>query len=367
MRRRTNNRSGRVIGILALLCLAVADGRADPVAVRSVKGACVPPGRWVDPATKQVIDEPIARFADRAVILLGETHTSADDHRWQLDTLSALRERRPRLVVGYEMFPRAKQKVLDRWMRSTLSPKQFLETVEWKRVWGFNPELYLPLFNWNRLHRVKMVALNVEPEVPRKIGRDGIEALTPDERGGIGTPAPALDSYRQRLADVMGNHGKSGKAPAMPPEKLDKFVAAQQFWDRAMAEGLAKAAGGEDPPLAVGIIGSGHLTYREGVAYQLADLGIDDVAILLPWPADRDCSELDPGIADAVFGMPTLPDDPEDQAATPSPPSDQHRPGKPSPHTVPPVPGLPPNHPPVTPHRRQNPTANGIIPAGLRP
>jgi hypothetical protein len=48
--------------------------------------------------------------------------------------------------------------------------------------------------------------------------------------------------------------------------RFARFVRAQQFWDRAMAEAIAARRDGR---LVVGIMGSGHVAYRDGVAFQL--------------------------------------------------------------------------------------------------
>ena len=51
----------------------------------------------------------------------------------------------------------------------------------------------------------------------------------------------------------------------------------------------------------VGIIGRGHLEHGYGIPHQLADLGIDDVDVLLPVDASEDCDALPKGLASAVF------------------------------------------------------------------
>ena len=70
-----------------------------------------------------------------------------------------------------------------------------------------------------------------------------------------------------------------------------------------MAEAIADAQRGARRPLVVGIMGSGHIEYGDGVPYQLAALGIDDVATALPWPADTEYPIHDPPIADVLFGV----------------------------------------------------------------
>ena len=70
-----------------------------------------------------------------------------------------------------------------------------------------------------------------------------------------------------------------------------------------MAEAIAGARRNGRRPLVVGIMGSGHVEYRDGVAHQLTALGVDDVATALPWPAGADCPPHDPRIADVLFGL----------------------------------------------------------------
>ena len=59
--------------------------------------------------------------------------------------------------------------------------------------------------------------------------------------------------------------------------------------------------------LVVGIVGKGHAEYGDGIPHQLADLGIANAAVLLPWDTNRPCEELalknGPAVAEAVFGL----------------------------------------------------------------
>src|SRR5574341_1792241 len=96
----------------------------------------------------------IAEMASRDVVLLGETHEDPDHHRWQLHTLAALHAQRPRMVLGFEAFPRRVQPGLDKWVAGALTAQQLLAEAEWDEVWGLPAELYLPLFEFARLHRI---------------------------------------------------------------------------------------------------------------------------------------------------------------------------------------------------------------------
>src|SRR5512138_1330949 len=102
-------------------------------------------------------DTLLDEVARRDLVLLGESHEEADHHRWQLHTLAALHSRRPDMVIGFEMFPRRVQPVLDRWVAGEVTPAQLLAETRWDEIWNVPAELYLPLFEFARVHRVPMV------------------------------------------------------------------------------------------------------------------------------------------------------------------------------------------------------------------
>ena len=120
-------------------------------------------------------------MAQRDVVLLGEHHDEPDHHRWQLQTLAALYVARPAMAIGFESFPRRVQPVLDPWIAGELTAKQFLERVEWEKVWSFPAELYVPLFEFARVNRIPMIAINIERTLTKAISDKGWDAL-PERR-----------------------------------------------------------------------------------------------------------------------------------------------------------------------------------------
>jgi len=290
-----------------LTCLAaVGFALASPMAslgAGTTSNGCVSVGSWVDPSSGERWHDVMSALSSRDVVLLGETHDEAEHHRWQLHTLAVLHDRRPDLVIGFEMFPRQAQPVLDRWVAGELDEKGFLQEVGWEEVWKFDADLYLPLFHFARMHRVKMLALNVERTKIRRIAEEGLTSLPQTERHGIGEPAPPSAAYLERLFEAFESHWNGNNVPAKDSEEFKRFVEAQLFWDRAMAEAIAAARHGDDKPLVVGIMGQGHVEYGHGVAHQLSALGVTNVAAALPWDVSADCGKLAAGIADAVFGI----------------------------------------------------------------
>jgi len=267
--------------------------------------ACVPIGEWAIPLARGAQTVSAAEVLEKArlrrVVLLGESHESPEHHRWQLHTVAALQAQRPRLVLAFEMFPRSVQPVLDRWVDGELDENAFLEASRWTEVWGYEAAQYLQLFQFARMHRVPMLALNVEREVVRRVAREGFDAVPLELREGVGRPAPASPAYLQELHSAYVQHAGSQDI-GMDDPAFARFVAGQQTWDRAMAEAIAGALVRFPERQVVAILGRGH-TGPGAVPHQLQALGIADIAVLLPWDRAPDCRPPQPGVADAVFGV----------------------------------------------------------------
>jgi uncharacterized iron-regulated protein len=298
------------IGRAAALTLLLAC--ADPV--RAGTAACPAAGDWLRVAdTGRSVTAAASVFeelARRRVVLLGENHDSAEHHRWQLHTIAALHARLPRLVLGFEMFPRGAQPVLDLWVAGELTEAELLERTRWAQVWGVDPQLYLPIFHFARMHRVPMLALNVDRRLIRRVGDSGWESVPREEREGVGDPAPAAPAYLSRLYESYLDHlppderpdGTPTQARLREPDFL-RFVQSMQVWDRAMAEGVAQGLTREPRATVVAIMGSGHLRDGHGVPHQLRALGVNDATVALPWDVDNDCTSLVAGAADLFFAL----------------------------------------------------------------
>ena len=279
--------------------------------------ACATPGRWVAPTPQGVVEQPtdalLARFAHNQVVLLGETHDDPEHHRWELHTIAGLHALRPDMVLGFEMFPRRVQPVLDEWVAGRLGDAEFLARADWRQFWGYDAALYLPIFQFARMNRVPMLALNVERGLVSQVGDKGWGAIPASEREGVTDPAAAKPEYAMRLyrsyRDHKASEGHGSSQPKEPSEgdladpAFRRFVEAMQVWDRAMAQAIAERLQGGNPPLVVAIMGSGHLRDGYGVPQQLRDLGVTRVAVALPWGPSEGCAELRPGVADGVFGV----------------------------------------------------------------
>ncbi|EEE48058.1 ChaN family lipoprotein [Roseibium alexandrii] len=304
-------------GLMALMGLvdnpgARADAEPQTTGTALESELCRDVGRWIDPETQNRLTnrDVLAGAARSQVLLLGETHTSKEDHLWQLQTLAGLYALTPELVIGFEAFPRSVQPVLDDWSAGKLSEDDFLRQTKWAEVWAYDADLYMPLFDFARQNRIPMIALNVDRGLISRVGRNGWDAVPEDAREGITTPAAALPAYSESLASVYlaaTAHRRDASKDVQTVEDVletdgfQNFVDAQLTWDRAMAEALAQSAEANPDAVVVGIAGRGHVERGFGIPHQLEDLGISAVTSLVTVDRERACAGLEPDVADAVF------------------------------------------------------------------
>lgn len=286
-----------VLGVIAAVAAVAVPLHAQKV--------CAPIGQWTVPGGARIeSNEVLMRAARGSVVLLGESHDNADHHRWQLQTVGALAALHPKVVLGFEMFPRRVQGALDRWVAGELSEEEFLRASDWSRVWGMETEHYLPLFHFARINRIPMLALNVERNFVQTVRAHGIEAVPPEKREGVTAAAPASEAYVDWLYRIFSEHFEKGRIVGRGDPEFRRFVAAELIWDSAMGQAIAQSVARDPETLVVGIMGSGHIRFGHGVPHQLESLGVTRIASLLPWSAGTDCGDFTQGMATAVFGLP---------------------------------------------------------------
>ncbi len=302
-------RGTALLALLALFLVSTPLSRAVAAEHPAVPVCQIAP-TWYVPSKNAVVqaEEALQSLVRHRVVLLGEHHDNADHHRWQLHTIAALAFQDPKIALGFEMFPRRAQPVLDAWVNGSLSEEDFLQKIDWESIWSFDLQYYLPMFQLARMYRIPLIALNVDRALFNRVAHDGWDSVPDADREGVDAPAPAGKEYLRYLAGSFLRHNPSDSAgddvvTAIQGQKFLRFVQGQQLWDRAMAKAIAAVVSKPDSPRVIGIIGSGHLAYRYGVPAQLAAMGVNDVAVALPWDEHFDCGELTPDMADYVFGV----------------------------------------------------------------
>ena len=297
---------------LSFLSVVSADEKKDNI--------CVPEGKWITSKGDSHNPKDIFHTLSKTkVVLLGEDHDNPEHHRWQLQTMSAIYALEPKMVLGFEAFPRSTQKILDQWVAGEIKEKDFLEAVDWDKIWRFNKDYYMPMFHFARMNRIPMYALNVDRSLVSKVGAEGWDNVPEKEREGVSRPADPTKDYIEVLAQVFAQHMpkhahavKEGEMPELSEEDIKeiseedsfkRFMQGQLLWDRAMAEVLNTAITKKGHSVVVGVLGAGHIMGNYGVPHQLNAMGLKSIKTLMPWDGTMECQQLLDGAVDIAFGI----------------------------------------------------------------
>lgn len=249
--------------LLGLLLLSLAGCTSMPTTVTvTATGEAFPVGTILSAGSGQPIayDALLEDLASVRLVYVGETHTNPEHHRIQTRIIEELHDRHDGLTVGMEMFDHRYDPVLEEWRLGGLDRDAFIEKTHWyvpRSGWGYNFELYAPIFDTLQTRRIPLVGLNVPGWIPPKISVSGIANLLPDERRLI---AERIDTshadHRAYVASVFDQN------PHRKLKSFDSFYEAQCAWEDTMAASIARKLG--EGPMVV-VIGNGHIQYKYGV------------------------------------------------------------------------------------------------------
>ena len=256
-------------------------------------------GEIVETSTGEVIsyDTLMAELARARVIYVGETHTSSEDHRVQLQVLKGLYSQNRSLVLAMEMFPREVQPILDQYAKGLISDEVFLKEVNWDQVWGYPFQLYRGILTWARDHHIGIIGLNAPREIVSKIAQSGLSSLTVSERDRVARDFHPNDpAHQEYIRQQYRQHLKGSIAD------FNTFLEAQLAWEETMAETLAQTLTSSLPEeQIIVLIGKGHISDRVGVprlTYERVEQAYRTIA---PIPVDFPGRTADPNIADYVW------------------------------------------------------------------
>jgi len=255
-------------------------------------------GAVIDTATGRVIsmDELIARLSNVSIVYIGETHTSLEDHKIQLEILRRLSNSGRCVELAMEMFPVEAQPVLTRYVMGQTSEEEFLKEVRWDKVWGFPYSYYRNLINWQKEKHMPVLGINAPIEVVRKIGHNGLASLTPDERDRVALEFHLDDpANRERIRTEYSVHLKG------QIEGFETFFEAQLAWEETMAQTLTERLDKDAANCIIVVaIGKGHISDRLGAPYLASLRRQNEYKTVAPIPIDYPSCTTDPDIADYV-------------------------------------------------------------------
>jgi uncharacterized iron-regulated protein len=269
---------------------------------RGIEAAALPYS-IVDARTGRSVDRSAfwAKVSASRVVCVGEDHPNPHHHWFQLEVMKQVAGRKP-LALGLEMFQRPFQGVLDDYAAKRIDETALLSRSGYEDRWGYDYGFYRPTIDTAVGAGATLLALNTPRELTKKVRRQGLDSLSPDEKKQV--PELVLDDKTHRawwddtMASIGGAHGHGGQ-PADHPHassgakaggKTDKkaempsadgFYTAQVLWDETMAEGAAAWAKRAPEGLLVLLAGNGHC-HDSAIVNRIKRRGVDRVISLRP-------------------------------------------------------------------------------------
>ena len=253
-------------------------------------------------------DDLTAALASTRVLLIGESHTSVEFHRVQLQVLRALQRAGRRVLIGVEMYPYTAQAALDAWNAGQLAESAFVEQSRWYEHWGYHWNYYRDIFLFAREAGMPITAVNAPREVVTAVRKKGFANLTPEESAHIPTDIEGETPDHMAYFKASMDDGDS-RHPGMNDQALKGMLAAQSTWDATMGWNAVQAlnASGDPKAIMVVLVGSGHVAYGVGIERQARRWVDGRVTTLVPVPVEDDkgapITHARASYADIVYGV----------------------------------------------------------------
>lgn len=199
------------------------------------------------------------------VVYVGETHDQPLDHMAQLEALKAMKiARGSKIAVGFEMLNQTLQPVLNDYAEGKIGEEEFLSKVDWKKEWGFDFNMYKPLFDFIVQHKLRAIALNVPKKVVGKIARTGLDSLTPEERAFLPEKVEITQhkKYNEYLKATFAGHGDSPMAKMFT---LENYLASMAAWNEGMGARVADFLNNNPGWSVLVIAGNGHILHNAAI------------------------------------------------------------------------------------------------------
>lgn len=212
----------------------------------------------------------VGRLATVPLILLGEVHDNADQHRIRAQMILALASRwgpqsRAALVLEHiaadQELALAAFRALDRNNRR--EPSDVFAALNWEKSGWPDAGLFRPLFAAALDLEWPILPGNAPKQEVRAVARGTLSALQPDESERLGLAQALPEVEQSSLLDEL----EASHCGLMPRSAFGGMADAQRYRDAHMARALADAA--IIHGRAVLLAGNGHVRSDRGVPWHL--------------------------------------------------------------------------------------------------
>ncbi|MBT8763392.1 ChaN family lipoprotein [Desulfohalobiaceae bacterium Ax17] len=199
-------------------------------------------------------------------VLVGEGHRSSCDHKVQLKILKLLTQKGAGPILALEMVSEDKQEILDQFTQARISLQKLPQALKWEDSWGYDFDLYAPIFAWAKKHKLKIIALNLPHNLIRKVAHKGLDSLSPNDKKYL--PQKIIPVPKEQKDSLIAQFSLHQNLMQKRKPDLDRFLLIQSIWDSKMAEQALKWQKKLNQPVLI-LAGSGHVENGWGIEHRL--------------------------------------------------------------------------------------------------
>ncbi len=206
------------------------------------------------------LESIIKAISLKQIIYVGEKHDEYSHHLAQLEIIKGLHQMGKKIAIGLEMFERSSQEAIDDYLNGNINEKEFLKKTQWLSRWSYDYHLYKPIIDYAYKNRLKVVALNADSEIAKKVARKGSASLDDKEKNAIAKELNFSDErYKKWLKKAYEIHKNT------EIKDFESFCQAQIIWDETMAESIVNFLKAYPDYQMVVLAGNGHFVYGYGI------------------------------------------------------------------------------------------------------
>ncbi|WP_319469738.1 ChaN family lipoprotein [uncultured Pseudodesulfovibrio sp.] len=287
--------------VLLLLCVATSMGACVKKTVHPQLDVTFLPqkGDFISKYGDRLPFSEIIRMSKgKDYILVGEGHKNAVDHNVQQRLLDVFSKAEKPPAVGLEMVAVDMQPVLDDFGKGLVEVAELEEELQWNTKWGYSFSFFERLFEIANRNSLPVAGLNVPTRITKKISKEGLDALSEDEREFLPMEIVPPSNAQVPLLDLIFEQHEAKDAD--DATQRERFHLVQSIWDSKMAEEAVRLRKKYDWPVFI-VAGSGHVESGWGIARRIRRFDpAAKILTLMPWRG----GEFDGDLADAFFYSP---------------------------------------------------------------
>ncbi len=277
------------LAFLSLFFLLAGCASRYPVTVPSEPS----PGTFFSEDKSRIKESDLAAsFEEKDFILIGESHNNSCDHQSQARMIQLMEQAGHEIVVGLEMVSPEKQEVLNDFYKGRVDIEQLPAKLGWEENWGYDFELYRPVFEAAHKYSVPVYALNLPGHVTRNISRYGLESLSSEDRAYL--PPRVIYPPEQQRTMLQKQFDLHQDLIDSEQVSFENFLTAQSVWDSKMAYQAVRIHQAEQKTVII-LAGTGHVNKGQGIEHRLRVLEPEaGITAVVPARSPEDISSDNP-------------------------------------------------------------------------